>query len=526
MRFQDDAARADSSSDVIADGPAGDATARDAVAGDAIVNDAAATDAPESEGGAGDAASADSVVAPPEGDADAESADGSLDASRDSGEPDGGPWIPPFADTDFCAESFAFGAQFTDTIDVWIEQDNLVAPPSGRLLFVGSSSARRYESFAQDYAPYQPLQRGFGGAQLGEVALRAQDLVLRHQPGAVLVFAGTNDAAAGVAPDGIVTRFRCLRQQVGRSLGWETPVVFIGITPTPSRWAGWGNANAVNEGVRALAEADRGVFYADVTTPFLATGSPPRDDLFVDDRLHLSEEGYALWNAAIAPVVAEAFPAPVPLAPASPPPPGSRIRVDFGPNDGVDGEDTATPDYLGNVWNNWHALAGGGSVLAGEHLSDLVTTEGVATGVELVITGGFSANGWRNGGLRWPEQERLGELAVGSASGDYFFASGPDEPGAFVIRGLDPNARYALRLFGSREADDERRTRYIVSGRERGEMVLQTSGAGAGVGTANDREVAGFAGVAPDLYGQIFVDLRIDAGPFAYVSFVEIETLE
>ena len=49
-----------------------------------------------------------------------------------------------------------------------------------------------------------------------------------------------------------------------------------------------------------------------------------------------------------------------------------------------------------------------------------------------------------------PDAAHLGDLAVGSATGDYMYVTGPDMPGALYLRGLDPAARYTLRLFAPR----------------------------------------------------------------------------
>ncbi|MEL6178752.1 MAG: hypothetical protein AAFS10_07355 [Myxococcota bacterium] len=160
--------------------------------------------------------------------------------------------LPPFADDDFCHEVEEFGAVFGDAIQTWVRQDDRSPPAPGGLVIVGSSTVRRWEGFAQAYSDHAPIQRGFGGAQLGEVALFAETLVVRHNPRAVVVFAGTNDVAAGVSAPIVVERFRCLRQRIGRGLGWERPVLFVGITPTPARWESWSVAMEVNRGIKAL----------------------------------------------------------------------------------------------------------------------------------------------------------------------------------------------------------------------------------------------------------------------------------
>lgn len=68
------------------------------------------------------------------------------------------------------------------------------------------------------------------------------------------------------------------------------------------------------------------------------------------------------------------------------------------------------------------------------------TATGAPTDVELVITGGFGANGREHGGLLWPDPDRLGDLAVGTATEDFFYAMPDDQTGGVQLRGLDPAA--------------------------------------------------------------------------------------
>lgn len=424
-----------------------------------------------------------------------------------------------------CAEVERFTPVFRSAIERWSSQDALGGWPEAPVVFVGSSSIRRWEGLARAYTDYNPLQRGVGGAQLGEIALYARELVTRHDPRAVVVYAGTNDLSAGVSASVVVERFRCLRHRVAQALGRDRPVLFLGVVPTPARWSQWPTARAVNTAVAELAASDPGLVYVDVATPFLATGSPPAASLFVSDGLHLSESGYALWNRAIRPALEAVIP---PRPPKSAPSPalaaGTRVLVDLGPNSAADGEDPPSPDHMGQHWNNWHSLTGGGEVLPGEQRVDLVTSTGARTHIDLVVAGGFLANGRRNGGLLWPEAARLGSLAVGSATGDYFYIQDADAPGALFLRGLDPSRTYTFRLFAARDATEVRITRYTLAGANMASVTLQTSGAGAGRNgaTTNDDDVAVVRGVRPDAWGHVSLDVAVERGTYAYLAAFEL----
>lgn len=436
--------------------------------------------------------------------------------------------VPPLPWTDDpCAGLDAGADPFADVVREYGRQDDLAPPAQGGLVVVGSSTVRRWRSAARVLSAHDPLQRGVGGARMVDVAAHAEALVLRHAPAGVLLFAGTNDLAGGSSPRAVIDAYRCFATRLhARRPG--APLLYIGITPTPARWAGWASAVEVNQEIARLAATHPSLRYVDSPAAFLAAataGEPPPARLFVADGLHLSAEGYALFESTVLPAVAAALPSsrlPLPAPPVT----GTLVRVDLGPSNPLDGAPAPALDAFGIRWNSWHARDGGEQVHAGEALRRLRGTRGETTDVNLVITGGFRVNGLRNGGLVSPDGARLGTLAVPEATGDFFYSGDPDDAAGLALEGLAPSGRYTLRLFASRAAADERRTGFTVrgSGPARSASV-QTSGAGLGAGGAqgNDSEVTVLAGLTPDARGRLFVDVDRVVGPFAYVNLLELQ---
>ncbi len=443
--------------------------------------------------------------------------------SNDSAEPGDSADTSDSADTgetiDHCTEVDAFGPEFSSVLATWTAQDNATPWPTGGLVATGSSSIRRWEGLAREYSDHTVIQRGFGGAQLGEVALSVNDLVLRHAPAGIVVFAGTNDLSHGVSADVVAERLRCFVQKVRAES--TSPIFFIGVTPTPARWEGWAESERFNALAEAFAETDPALHYIDVPTAFLATGSPPDRSLFVADGLHLSASGYALWDSVLHPVVDSALSSTAP-SPSSTLAPGTRVLVDFGASDSTNGEPTPSPDYLGQHWNNWHPRAGGEAIWPGERLPGLLTDDGTATDLELVVTGGFLNNGREHGGLLWPSQDHLGTLAVGTATEEFFYTLPDDQTGGLQLRGLSPAQTHTLRLFGSRADGETRTTRYTVTGSTESSQVLQTTGPGAGTDNGNDQSVVTFSGVVPDAHGHVHLDVSIEAGAYGYLNLLEL----
>jgi hypothetical protein len=198
------------------------------------------------------------------------------------------------------------------------------------------------------------------------------------------------------------------------------------------------------------------------------------------------------------------------------------VRIDFGPDDGTNGDATSSPDFQGQHWNNMIGVGGGALIPGGGGLGGLLQTNGVATAFGLVLSNGFAANGKLNGGLLAPSESLLGTFAVTNATQDYFFTT---SQAGFRLTNLAANAFYNLRFFGTRQTTISRISRYRVSG---GNGVftqdLATSGAGIGTGgyNGNNDTLAEIVGVIPDGNNEIQVGVSVVAGGFAYLGIMEL----
>lgn len=202
--------------------------------------------------------------------------------------------------------------------------------------------------------------------------------------------------------------------------------------------------------------------------------------------------------------------------------------IDFGPGDDVNGRATVGPDSFGQFWNSWRPEPGGTVIPAGTRLEDLMTVTNQSTTVDLEVTDAFSgSNGRLNGGLdgsNGPDAEKLGTLAVETATEDYFFESGS---AAFTISGLDPSNRYTFRFFGTRQSTQLRETRFTLSGAMSYSpfAFLRTSGENIGSDRSydgNDDNVVMISGVQPTASGDITITLAPEQGGTAYLGAMEV----
>jgi lysophospholipase L1-like esterase len=167
--------------------------------------------------------------------------------------------------------------------------------PEGALVFIGSSTIRRWETLARDFDPWPALNRGFGGAVVSQCVHFASRLVPSSPaPRAIVFYCGANDLAWGLRVSTVVAqteRFIALAKERAP----ETPLYLMSLCKTPSRFLSWRRVDAANARLKELAERT-GVRWVDITTPMLGKRGRPRRELFVFDGIHPSEQGYVIWR--------------------------------------------------------------------------------------------------------------------------------------------------------------------------------------------------------------------------------------
>jgi lysophospholipase L1-like esterase len=207
-----------------------------------------------------------------------------------------GQCAPPPPDS---GRATAASVPFQDEIEQFEAADKANPPPTGGVVFVGSSSIRLWPNLKADFPEANVLQRGFGGSELWQVLYYAPRIVLRYCPKRIVVYAGENDLVAGRSPEQVLADYRDLVALVRQYLP-STEIAFIAIKPSESRWALADRMLRTNQLVREFSSGDPRLVYIDAYTPMLGPNGRPRRDLFVADSLHMSADGYALWRGLVA----------------------------------------------------------------------------------------------------------------------------------------------------------------------------------------------------------------------------------
>ena len=172
-------------------------------------------------------------------------------------------------------------------------------PPRHGVLFVGSSSIRLWETLAEDFPGVPVINRGFGGSELRDSTHYVDRIVIPYAPRQIVIYAGENDLQAGRTPQQVEEDFRAFVRRVRRDLP-KARIAYISNKPSPSRVGLLEAQRQANALIKA--EAGRLRFdYIDVFSSMLDSNGQPREELFIEDRLHMNRAGYELWRQKVAP---------------------------------------------------------------------------------------------------------------------------------------------------------------------------------------------------------------------------------
>lgn len=180
------------------------------------------------------------------------------------------------------------------------DAENMPAP--GGIVFVGSSSMVYWKT-DKDFPEHNIINRGFGGSHTSDSLEFADRIIIKYKPRIVAIYAGDNDIAAGKSIETVVDDTKKLFAYIHDALP-ETKIIYVAIKPSLARWNLVDKMRAANAAIEAITEKDERMQFLDIDTPSLGADGKPRKELFVGDGLHLSAEGYSVWNKLMRPLLA------------------------------------------------------------------------------------------------------------------------------------------------------------------------------------------------------------------------------
>ncbi len=184
-------------------------------------------------------------------------------------------------------------AKWDKEIQAFLKADRESPPPKGAILFIGASTTRRWKTLAEDFPEYQVINRGFGGSQTVDSVYYADRIVIPYKPRLIVLQTGGNDINAGKKAEQVLADFQAFVGKVRAELP-DTRIAFTSLSPSPSRWAQAEEQKKANRLVQDYVRAGKNLDYIELWDQFLGSDGKPREDLFVEDRLHNNAEGYKI----------------------------------------------------------------------------------------------------------------------------------------------------------------------------------------------------------------------------------------
>lgn len=191
---------------------------------------------------------------------------------------------------------------FYDEIQQFKKQDSISFPPKNSILFVGSSSFRKWQDVQSYFPKYKIINRGFGGSTLPDVIRYANDIILPYHPKQVVIYCGDNDLASSdtITPEIVTDRFKTLFHIIRKYLP-AANIAYVSIKPSPSRKQLMPKMKRANMQIKSYLGKQKNTSFIDVYQPMLLPDGKPRPEIFLEDSLHMNEKGYAIWKKTIQP---------------------------------------------------------------------------------------------------------------------------------------------------------------------------------------------------------------------------------
>lgn len=175
-------------------------------------------------------------------------------------------------------------------------------PPKDAILLIGSSSFTKWQDVSEYFPGKVIINRGFGGSMLTDLNNYSEDLLNPYQPKQIIIYCGENDFADDdqVKSDVVVDRFKTFYKKI-RSKFPKIQVDYISIKYSPSREHLWPQMKEANNKIAEFMKKEKNADFIDITKVMNDAQGHIRNDLFVEDMLHMTPEGYQLWTKVMKP---------------------------------------------------------------------------------------------------------------------------------------------------------------------------------------------------------------------------------
>ena len=191
------------------------------------------------------------------------------------------------------AQSPELAAKFEAKVVEYEAADRVTPPPKDAILFGGDSQFYRWKTIHEDLPGYTLINRGIDSFQFRDLLHYADRLVLPYAPRLIVLHVGGNDVHNGRTPVQVLEDFKTFVRRV-RAKYPTVPIVYSSITPGPGRWDEAPQRRETNRVIREYVATRPDLEFVDLWAAMLTADGRPREDIWVEDRVHPNHAGYLL----------------------------------------------------------------------------------------------------------------------------------------------------------------------------------------------------------------------------------------
>lgn len=165
-----------------------------------------------------------------------------------------------------------------------------------KMIFYGSSTFTLWYELTAAFKEHDAINLGFGGSTLAACTWFF-DRVFKNikDVEAIVIYAGENDLGEGRHPEEVILYLENLLGKIRAKFG-NIPCTCISLKPSINRHHLLGSIRYTNSNIKELTAKDSNFHFVDLYELMLDEYGNPKDEYFIEDGLHLNQEGYQLWE--------------------------------------------------------------------------------------------------------------------------------------------------------------------------------------------------------------------------------------
>jgi lysophospholipase L1-like esterase len=192
--------------------------------------------------------------------------------------------------------------RFEKAVRAYEASDRTAPPPQGAILLAGDSQFYRWKTLHEDLPGYTIINRGIDSFTTEDLVSFTNRLVLPYKPRLIVLHVGGNDVTTGRTPQQVLSAFQAFVHQVRAALP-SVPIAFSSLTPGPGRWSQAAQRRQTNLLIKNYVATEPGLMFVDLWEAMLTPEGGPREELWVEDRIHPNHDGYLLRVKIMKPIL-------------------------------------------------------------------------------------------------------------------------------------------------------------------------------------------------------------------------------